>query len=289
MLKIVDATNNISDFFHDDCFSIEQWSKYMDTVLPLHKNIFIDDMQNAIRTGGLTFENDYLSVLNKALINKESRARAVSSFRKVTDNLEEKIRNTMGNSIDATVILYMGLCNGAGWVIQLNSCQYVLLGIEKILELGWCDTNNMYGLIYHELGHIYQMQYGQLTKNYKNSDAFLWQLFTEGIAMLFEQKLIGNNDYFHQDKNGWADWCAANLNIIMNDFNADLIYMTRDNQRYFGDWVNYNNHNDVGYYLGAKFAQWINIKYRFEEMLNFDIKTVRSEWMSYLDWNNSGR
>lgn len=289
MLKVINAANSLEDFFHDDCFSIEQWSQYVDTVLPIHKNIFINDMRETIHAGGLTFENDYLPVLNNVLIHKESREKVVSSFRKVTDHLDKRILKTMGKSIEATVILYMGLCNGAGWVIPIDSCQYVLLGIEKIIELGWQDINDMYGLIYHELGHIYQMQYGQLKRNYKNSDAFLWQLFTEGIAMLFEQKLIGSNDYFHQDKNGWADWCAANLNMIMNDFHSDLTNMTRENQRYFGDWVHYKGYHDVGYYLGAKFVQWMNTKYPFDEMLNFDIKTIQLEWISYLDRNNHNK
>lgn len=286
MLKIIDAANNIADFFHDDCFSIAQWNQYIDTVLPLHKSVLINDMQEAVHTGGLSFKDDCLPVLNKALTDKDSRAKAVSSFHKVTDNLDKKIRRTMGRSIDAAVILYMGLCNGAGWVMKLNSCQYVLLGIEKIVELGWYGINDMYGLIYHELGHIYQMQYGQLERNDQNSDAFLWQLFTEGIAMLFEQKLIGSNDYFHQDKNGWASWCAAHLNMIINDFHSDLITMTRENQRYFGDWVNYKGHHDVGYYLGARFVQWLNTKYQFDEMLNFDIETVRFEWSAYRDRSN---
>lgn len=289
MLKVVNAVNHLADYFHDDCFTLERWENYMDTVLPLHKNRFTDDMQQTIRNGGFTFENDFLPVLNEALLNRDSQAQAISSFREVTENLDEKIRKTMGRSIDATVILYLGLCNGAGWVVNLDSCQYVLLGMEKIIELGWCGTKDMYGLIYHELGHIYQMQYGQLTRDYEHGDAFLWQLFTEGIAMLFEQKLIGNNDYFHQDKNGWADWCAANLNTIATDFHSDLERMTHGDQRYFGDWVNYKGHPDVGYYLGAKFVQWMNKKYRFDAMLNFDIHTIRSEWTSYLARNDLGK
>lgn len=44
MLKVINAANNIAVFFHDDRFSIEQWNKYIDTVLPLNKNIFINDM-----------------------------------------------------------------------------------------------------------------------------------------------------------------------------------------------------------------------------------------------------
>lgn len=36
---------------------------------------------------------------------------------------------------------------------------------------------------------------------------FVWQLFTEGIAMYFEQALVGNFNYYHQDKNGCLEWC----------------------------------------------------------------------------------
>ncbi len=77
------------------------------------------------------------------------------------------------------------------------------------------------------------------------------------------------------------------MNRIRNDFNSDLINMTRENQRYFGDWVNYKGYPDVGYYLGARFVQWLNTKYQFEEMLNFDIKTVQLAWISYLGMNKS--
>lgn len=49
----------------------------------------------------------------------------------------------------------------------------------------------MYGLIYHELGHEYHNQYGVLDRTLdSNRHQFLWQLFTEGIAMYFEQMLI---------------------------------------------------------------------------------------------------
>jgi hypothetical protein len=119
-------------------------------------------------------------------------------------------------------MLYVGLCNGAGWVVNLDSEQYVLLGIEKIIELDWCDTKAMYGLIYHELGHIYQMQHGVLTREYKGSDSFLWQLFTEGIAMYFEQRLMADDNFFHQNVNGWMNWCDANIYRIKVDFNNDL-------------------------------------------------------------------
>lgn len=101
------------------------------------------------------------------------------------------------------IVLYLGLCNGAGRVEKIDNKVYCLLGIEKILEPNWYDINSLYGLIYHELGHVYQNQYGVLKRNFNdNKKQFLWQLFTEGIAIYFEQTLIGDYEYYHQDKNG---------------------------------------------------------------------------------------
>ena len=37
--------------------------------------------------------------------------------------------------------------------------------LEKIMELGWCDTDAMIGLIVHELGHVYQSQFGVLHRS----------------------------------------------------------------------------------------------------------------------------
>ncbi|MGI5900630.1 MAG: hypothetical protein ACOX8S_12075 [Christensenellales bacterium] len=283
MLKIINAAESIEKLFIDGNFKLELWDAYIDSILPNHRNLFLEDMKDTIASGRFNFENDYLPILNAVLMNKEKRIKAVDSFAKVTVSLDEKIVQTFGKTLDVTIILYVGLCNGAGWVVNLESKQYVLLGIEKIIELDWCDINAMYGLIYHELGHIYQMQYGILTREYKGTEAFLWQLFMEGIAMYFEQRLIGDDNFFHQNMNGWLEWCDTNIYNIKIDFNNDLTNMTSGNQRYFGDWVRYNGQSDVGYYLGARFVQWLNKRYTFDEMIHFDISIIRAEWDSYLN------
>lgn len=282
MLQIVNAVDDVEKLFEDGNFKLEYWITYIDSIIPKHKNIFLEDMEYTIKNGGFTFENDYLPILNALLLNKDKRVKAVDSFARVAENLEEKIVQTFGQSLDVTIILYVGLCNGAGWVVNLDSGQYVLLGIEKIIELNWCDINDMQALIYHELGHIYQMQYGGFAREYEKADAYLWQLFTEGIAMYFEQKLMDDDNVFHQNVDGWLDWCDANISSIKADFNNDLTTMTHSNQRYFGDWVNYNGQSDVGYYLGARFVQWLNKRYTFDKMIHFDIPIIKAEWDSYL-------
>lgn len=59
--------------------------------------------------------------------------------------------------------------------------------------------------------------------------------------------------------------------------------MTFDNQRYFGDWVYYNEHNDVGYYLATKFVQYICSKYQFDEILSFDVDKVEKIYKEFME------
>lgn len=101
--------------------------------------------------------------------------------------------------------------------------------------------------------------------------------------MYFEQTLIGDYNYFHQDKNGWKNWCDSNLNQIKKDFYNDLENMTSNNQRYFGDWVTYKGYSDVGYYLGTKFVQFICKDYTFDDILSFDIEKVEKLFKKFME------
>ena len=43
---------------------------------------------------------------------------------------------------------------------------------------------------------------------------------------------------------------------------------------YFGDWVGYNGHNDVGYYPGCQFVRDILSRHELDDMICFDIDIV---------------
>ena len=285
-LKIINTLDKIYDVYSNGSFDINKWGEYITRINPKIKELCISDLNEALETGRVNFEKNYLPILNNVFINEDVRIKAISSFEKVTNNLLDKIKSIYGKTIDVQIIFYLGLCNGAGWVVNVDNNNYCLLGIEKIMELNWCDENSMYGLIYHEIGHVYHNQYGILERVFNNNKhQFLWQLFTEGVAMFFEQTLIGDYDYFHQDKNGWKDWCDKNLKQIKSDFFDDLTNITFENQRYFGDWVCYNEHSDVGYYLGAKFIQFLCLKFAFDDILSFDINKVEQEYKKFLEYN----
>ena len=283
-MKIINTINDIFDIYSSGSFDINKWNNYINRINSKLGQLCVQDMNEAINTGQVSFKKDYLPILNNVINQKEKLDELQKNFIKVTESLEDNILKKFNKTIDVEIVLYLGLCNGAGWVSEIENKVYCLLGIEKILELNWYDMNSLYGLIYHELGHVYQKQYGVLEREFDNNKhQFLWQLFTEGIAMYFEQTLIADYEYYHQDKNDWKAWCDNHIKLIAQDFNNELDIMTFDNQRYFGDWVYYDGYSDTGYYLGTKFTQHICNQYDFDDILSFDIIIVEQLWQDFIN------
>lgn len=283
-MKIINTINDIFDIYSSGSFDINKWNNYINRINSKLGQLCVQDMNEAINTGQVSFKKDYLPILNNVINQNEKLDELQKNFIKVTESLEDNILKKFNKTIDVEIVLYLGLCNGAGWVVEIENKVYCLLGIEKILELNWYDMNSLYGLIYHELGHVYQKQYGVLEREFDNNKhQFLWQLFTEGIAMYFEQTLIADYEYYHQDKNDWKAWCDNHIKLIAQDFNNELDIMTYDNQRYFGDWVYYDGYSDTGYYLGTKFTQYICKQYDFDDILSFDIIIVEQLWQDFIN------
>ncbi len=286
MIKIVDTYSQIDSLFKDKCFDFAKWEKYINTIYQDSSHIFKDEMVEYISTGKYTFEKDFLPIINNVYQNPKLNT-LHESFSSATENLNELIINKFHKPLNVDIVLYLGLCNAAGWVTSINGTPTVLLGIEKIIELNWCDINSIYGLVYHELGHVYHQQHGLMKQNSDNQKKiFVYQLFKEGIAMYFEQILVDDLDYFHQDINGWKDWCTAHFSEILMDFQKDLPSMTRFNQRYFGDWCSYHNYSDTGYFLGCRFVQHLNKTFQYDSLINLDIDSVYILYEDFLKRQN---
>lgn len=282
MIKIIDTFDQVQSLLSGASFDLGAWESYVNSIYKNSSNLFLADMQKML-SSGYTFEKDFLPVI-LAVRNHPKLSELHQSFRTVTNLLNERILDAFGKELDIEIVLYLGLCNGAGWVTTVNAKNVILLGMEKILELDWQDEDNMRGLIYHELGHAYHMQHGTFEQTPDdNSRQFLWQLFTEGIAMYFEQLLVGSHDYYHQDKDGWKNWCDAHLSQIITDFLSDLPTMTRSTQRYFGDWVSYRGRSDVGYYLGARFIHFLLGQYTFAQLIDLPITDIPSCFTKFCD------
>ncbi|SFQ44258.1 hypothetical protein SAMN02910358_02146 [Lachnospiraceae bacterium XBB1006] len=280
MFRIIDTSSEIFAAYDGGRFDLEKWKTYMDMLPPGAKKLCLADMEEVV-AAGYTWENYFLPVLNAVPEDEADMAKVAESFQKITSDAEEKIRKCFGRVPDVDIILYLGLCNGAGWVTDIDGRRSVLMGIEKIMELGWGDLDHMNGLVLHELGHVYQSQFGVLTRDeLQGADKWLWQLFTEGIAMVFEQELVGDANYFHQDKDGWKNWCDDHVCEIAEAFANDRNTMTSENQRYFGDWVSFEGQPDVGYYLGTRFVREILKEDTFDNIICYEIEDVKTKFVN---------
>lgn len=281
MVRIIDTFSQIDTLFDSETLNQEKWELYINSIYDGSADIFKDDLKEYLDSGKYVYEKDILPIIN-AVYGHPSLEVLHTSFTKVTNGLNKRVIDCFDRELDVDIVLYIGLCNAAGWVTNINGRDVILLGIEKILELNWYDEDSMNGLIYHELGHVYHKQYGTFHQYSDNSSwNFVWQLFTEGIAMYFEQVLINDFNYYHQNKNGWLNWCDNHFQQIVADFHSDLPTMTRSNQKYFGDWVNYCGRGDVGYYLGTKFVQHLCGKYGFEQLIKMQIDNIFKEFLIF--------
>ena len=282
-MKITDTFAQIPSLFENGVFSMGRWNEYAQAIHPELPKLCRDDVRECLSTGQYTWESNYLPVLNAVIADDDKREAAHTSFLTAVNGLEERITAAFGRAPEIEIIFYAGLCCGAGWVTELGGKTVILLGLEKIMELNWHGLNAMLGLIYHELGHVYQAQFGTLERKFDTSrESFLWQLFTEGIAMVFEQEASGQPDVFHQYDANWKDWCDAHFSEIVRDFNADLPTMSFAAQRWFGDWVSYRGRGDVGYYLGCRFVRFILKTHSFDEILSFEIDQVEAEYEKFI-------
>ena len=282
-MNVYDTTKEMLSSYENNQFDLSKWEEYMDSFVPGAKKFCLKDMHECFESG-YSWEKDFVPVLNAVVGDPDICNEIVTSFHRVANNLEEKIIKRFGKSIDADIFLYLGLCNGAGWVTEINGRTTILLGVEKILELHWQDIDFMNALIIHELGHVYHTQYGISHRNIEfrtNQDQFLWQLFREGVAMVFEHEILDDPEYYHQDNSGWKDWCDDHFEYIRESFSKDMEVMNRDNQRYFGDWVDFEGYSDVGYYLGTRFIQYLLRLDSFDNIIRYNIETVREKYKGF--------
>ena len=216
MIRIIDTLSQIDSLFDNKKFNNEKWEIYINSIYDKSSDLFKNDLKEYLESGNFSYENDILPIID-AVYENESLQALKNSFYKVTDCLNERIKDCFEHEVDVDIVLYLGLCNGAGWVTNINGQDVILLGIEKILELNWCDKH-----------------FGE----------------------------------------------------ILRDFYSDLPSMTRFNQRYFGDWVNYGGRCDVGYYLGAKFVHHLCNKFFFEQLIKLSIDEIYEEFLIFYKKEN---
>ncbi len=273
-MKIIDTFEHIEQCYVNGEFQKQEWDKYMNEHLPFVKDI-------VERVGAkYNFQKDILPVLNNLIENKEKFITAHNAFCELVDSIDEKTKSIFGKTLDITVVFYLGLCCGAGWAVEnFKGKQYVLLGAEKIVELDWHEKALMAGLIYHEIGHLWHFDTRRkFMRKFKNK--YLWQLYTEGMAMYAQQLLMNDENFYHQNKDGWLDWCSENKKALFKEY-LRRIDNNESCQDFFGDWCSYLGHSDVGYYLGCELIKEFSKKHSPKELVNLKEKDIYKALKSY--------
>ena len=245
-MRVIDSFPQMGRAFERGEFSIAAWRRYAAGISPeLPEKLEADAAE-------YDFAGAVLPVLQQFYEKSEQAALAHASFQKLVGGLSEKFCSVLGSAPEADVILCLGLCNGAGWATSLGGRPVVLLGIEKIVELGWCGEADMAALLYHELGHLWHFQRRTAPAWAEDPAArALWQLYTEGMATYVQQRLFGGRGFYSQDRDGWLTWCGANRARLFSAFRR-RVDGGESVQDFFGDWCAFEGRSDVGYYLGAE-------------------------------------
>lgn len=272
-MTIINTCNKIKTIFADG-FSIDLWRKYAEEI---SKELPSKCENN---TKKYDFNKSVLPVLEAAL-NEEKIDIVSRNFQKVIDTLNDNLSKLFDTEPDINIILYIGLCNGAGWATTLDGKDTVLLGIEKIIELNWCDEVNMRALILHEIGHLWHKLNGNLhIPGFSKRRKGVSQLYCEGVAMVCEHILCGDNEFYHQNKDGWLNWCYENENEIKREYLRRLD--AKENvQDFFGDWCFYNGHSDVGYFLGCRFVEYLMKTYSLKVIANMKYNILNKAFKEF--------
>lgn len=269
-MKIIDTYSEIFNCFEEGKFNISLWEKYVDSIFPNMSNKLKEDSKD------YDFEKEILPVIQNLFKSKEKALMSQSAFIKATENLSNIASEKLGEDIDITIVLYLGLCNGAGWATEINGQKIILLGIEKIVELDWCSETALKGLIYHELGHIFHYEHRFFKDELNNcKERSLFQLYTEGFAMYIEQLLCGDREFYHQNTNDWLDWCKNNQKRMYQLF-LTKIKNEESTQGFFGDWNSIEGKSDVGYYLGCELVKHLSLQYSLKELANLNLTTIQN-------------
>ncbi len=272
-MKIINTCDKIKALFSDG-FDITVWRKYAGEI----SKEFPSKCENDAKD--YDFKKDVLPVLEAAL-NADKIDFVSNNFQIVVDTLNANLTKLFDTEPDINIILYLGLCNGAGWATTLDGKNAVLLGIEKIIELNWGDETNMRALLLHEIGHLWHKLNGKLyIPDFTKRRKAIQQLYQEGVAMVCEHILCGDNDFWHQDKNGWLDWCSKNETEIKKEYLRRLD-ANESVQDFFGDWCSYNGYSDVGYYLGCRFVEYLMKNKPLKEIANMSYKKLNKSFAEY--------
>ncbi len=275
-MQIFNTIPEIRNLFLGKAFDWNIWRHYAAGISPSLASKCEEDIRE------YDFAREIRPVLEKSAVSGDALDRLNVSFCAAAETLRDRICRLFDTEPDVIILLYWGLCNGAGWATTLDGHSAVLLGAEKIIELRWTGETEMKGLLFHEIGHLWHEQAGTIRPSlHSPREQAVWQLIEEGVAMVCEQQLAGDDHFYHQNKAGWLSWCLCHEAEIKR---AALVRLENGNgiPDFFGDWHRFMGRADVGYFLGCRFIRHRLRDSTLPEIVRLPYADLEAELLDFL-------
>ena len=139
----------------------------------------------------------------------------------------------------------------------------------------------MQALIFHEIGHIWHKTYGNLYPEARSEgEKSLAQLYQEGLAMVCEHILCQDDRYYHQNQNGWLDWCKENEAEIKREYlrRVDKNISTQD---FFGGLVQLQKSQRCWLLSGLRVRQTFQRQYSLVDIASLNVNQLYNHFKEF--------
>ena len=190
-------------------------------------------------------------------------------------------RERLGLEFDVAFVIYVGIGVGAGWATRFEETPACLFGLENIAELGWLDEGTLSALTAHELGHLTHEEW-RTQAGLAGGDGLLWTLYSEGLAMRMEHRVMGRETWHEQTGQvGWLAFCQNTKARLARLF---LSRLSKDGNvaDFFGSWYKVEGFSQTGYYLGHEVIKELEDHYTLRDIALFSAKQVEFECVRLL-------
>lgn len=180
-----------------------------------------------------------------------SMREAHERLRPLSQSVFDQAQERLGFDLDVTILIYVGIGCGAGWVTTYAGQPAILMGLENIAEEGWTDAETLAGLLAHEIGHVVHFYW--MEENGRAIGEGPWhQLYVEGVAQYMEHLVLGR-DTWHMigGSSDWLTWCEAHLSWLADEF-LRVVAAGESVRPFFGSWFDIRGYKQTGYFLGCE-------------------------------------
>lgn len=266
MIKIINTFKHFDECFETNLdTSVEEkinlWENCYINKYPELEKKCKDDYENC---GYKWRDIAHSRVFNRTKNDFSKMKEAYDNIMLTLDGINDKVKKVFGLNLDINIVLYVGLCNSAGWVDYYEGKRAILFGIDKIAELNWHTVEKLEPLVAHELCHVIHFELrgkDNLPDSVERTpyNIGIWRIYEEGFAQFYQNKFLLSEHDCRGDE--WIKKCILNKKKLKNMYLKALLDEQIGVRDFYGDWFEVLGISDTGYFLGAELIKELDKVY----------------------------